>query len=74
LASSNAQSGSKTSGGFAPLAQPRETICAQEPDTLSHVFHCINVLEDSTMGRGILLWLLGVLIPIIILLWLFFGR
>jgi hypothetical protein len=26
------------------------------------------------MGRGILLWLLGVPIPIIILLWLFFGR
>jgi len=25
-------------------------------------------------GRGILLWLLGVPIPIIILLWLFFGR
>ena len=25
------------------------------------------------MGRGILLWLLGVPIPIIILLWLFFG-
>jgi len=31
-------------------------------------------LEDATMGRGILLWLLGVPIPIIILLWLFFGR
>jgi hypothetical protein len=27
-----------------------------------------------TMGRGILLWLLGVPIPVIILLWLFFGR
>jgi hypothetical protein len=26
------------------------------------------------MGRGILLWLLGVPIPIIILLWLFFGH
>ncbi|ABQ36098.1 hypothetical protein BBta_4032 [Bradyrhizobium sp. BTAi1] len=26
------------------------------------------------MGRGILLWLLGVPIPVIILLWLFFGR
>jgi len=26
------------------------------------------------MGRGILLWLLGVPIPLIILLWLFFGR
>jgi len=26
------------------------------------------------MGRGILLWLLGVPIPVIILLWLLFGR
>jgi len=26
------------------------------------------------MGRGILLWLIGVPIPVIILLWLFFGR
>jgi len=31
-------------------------------------------MEAATMGRGILLWLLGVPIPVIILLWLFFGR
>jgi hypothetical protein len=31
-------------------------------------------LRETTMGRGILLWLLGVPIPVIILLWLFFGR
>jgi hypothetical protein len=29
---------------------------------------------EEKMGRGILLWLLGVPIPVIILLWLFFGR
>jgi len=29
-------------------------------------------MEASTMGRGILLWLLGVPIPIIILVLLFF--
>jgi hypothetical protein len=29
---------------------------------------------EADMGRGILLWLLGVPIPVIILLWLFFGR
>jgi hypothetical protein len=28
---------------------------------------------EEIMGRGILLWLLGVPIPVIILLWLFFG-
>jgi hypothetical protein len=26
------------------------------------------------MGRGLLLWLIGVPIPVILLLWLFFGR
>jgi hypothetical protein len=30
--------------------------------------------EEDTMGKGLLLWLLGVPIPVIILLWLFFGR
>ncbi len=30
--------------------------------------------QEATMGRGILLWLIGVPIPVIILLWLFFGR
>ncbi len=29
---------------------------------------------EKNMGRGILLWLLGVPIPVIILLWLFLGR
>jgi hypothetical protein len=31
-------------------------------------------LEEEMMGRGLLLWLLGVPIPVIILLWLFFGH
>ncbi len=31
-------------------------------------------MEETTMARGLLLWLLGVPIPIIILLWLFFGH
>ena len=29
---------------------------------------------ETNMGRGILLWLLGVPISVIILLWLFFGH
>ena len=33
-----------------------------------------EIMEAIVMGRGILLWLLGVPIPVIILLWLFFGR
>jgi hypothetical protein len=30
--------------------------------------------EEAMMGKGLLLWLLGVPIPVIILLWLFFGH
>lgn len=30
--------------------------------------------EEATMGKGLLLWLVGVPIPVILLLWLFFGR
>jgi hypothetical protein len=32
------------------------------------------LFEEEMMGRGLLLWLVGVPIPVIILLWLFFGR
>ena len=34
----------------------------------------VHRIMEATMGRGLLLWLLGVPIPVIILLWLFFGR
>ena len=33
-----------------------------------------NRIEEAEMGKGLLLWLVGVPIPVIILLWLFFGR
>jgi hypothetical protein len=49
-------------------------LFAQEQGTRLHVLPMIDVLEETRMGRGILLWLLGVPIPVIILLWLFFGR
>jgi hypothetical protein len=42
--------------------------------TLPHAFLIHRGIEEAMMGRGILLWLLGVPIPVIILLWLFFGR
>jgi hypothetical protein len=29
---------------------------------------------EAKMGKGLLLWLVGVPIPVIILLWLLFGR
>ena len=46
---------------------------AQELATTSRV-HSSIAFEEDTMGKGLLLWLLGVPIPVIILLWLFFGR
>jgi hypothetical protein len=36
------------------------------------VFH-IRITEERTMGRYMLLWLLGVPIPILVLVWLFGG-
>jgi hypothetical protein len=53
-------------------------LAAQEAFQCRHsrqsgeVAQTIETLEDSPMGRGILLWLLGVPIPIIILILLFF--
>jgi hypothetical protein len=44
-----------------------------EPDLAFRVLESIE-FEEAIMGRGLLLWLLGVPIPVIILLWLFFGR
>lgn len=34
----------------------------------------LRLIMEAKMGRGLLLWLIGVPIPVIILLWLFFGR
>ena len=46
-----------------------------EPEATAGVLDAtLDFMEATTMGRGILLWLLGVPIPVIILLWLFFGR
>lgn len=39
---------------------------------MRHVSSPTVLYMEAIMGRGILLWLLGVPIPIILLLWLFF--
>jgi hypothetical protein len=44
-----------------------------EPHLRFRVLESIEFME-ANMGRGLLLWLLGVPIPVILLLWLFFGR
>ena len=57
----------------ASRADIKSRFC-QEPDIASRVVFSIEEFEETIMGKGILLWLLGVPIPVIILLWLFFGR
>jgi hypothetical protein len=44
-----------------------------EPKIPRGVLPASGIME-ADMGKGILLWLVGVPIPVIILLWLFFGR
>jgi hypothetical protein len=34
---------------------------------------CGNVFEEVTMGRALLLWIIGIPIPIILLVWLLGG-
>ena len=54
--------------------QVSKTGAEQEPIAIPRVVFANEEYEEAIMGRGILLWLLGVPIPVIILLWLFFGR
>jgi hypothetical protein len=37
------------------------------------VLVAVEIAEEVTMGRGLLLWLIGIPIPIILLIWLFGG-
>ena len=58
------------------MSRQRSTIvtgCKQcpEPQAFAPVLLRHTVWEDE-MGKGILLWLLGVPIPVIIILWLIF--
>jgi hypothetical protein len=54
--------------------RPLVTLSRLEQALAARVLSSMERLEEDGMGRGILLWLLGVPIPVIILLWLFFGR
>ena len=59
--------------------QPITTRCARSTEarrnqTSPSAFQAMGLLMEETMGRGLLLWLLGVPIPMIIFLWLFFGH
>jgi hypothetical protein len=39
----------------------------------ARVLVAVKIEEEATMGRGLLLWLIGIPIPIILLIWLFGG-
>jgi hypothetical protein len=39
----------------------------------AHVLVAVKIAEEVKMGRGLLLWLIGIPIPIILLIWLFGG-
>ena len=63
------------SGGFSLAGHGRHLkSLTAEPNRPFLRFKPTKVLKEAVMGRGLLLWLLGVPIPVIILLWLFFGH
>jgi hypothetical protein len=45
---------------------------SMEPKFPAHVY-VGQPKEENTMGKGLLLWLIGIPIPIILLIWLFGG-
>ena len=52
-----------------PTLCPRHSV---EPKFPAHVY-VGQPKEENTMGKGLLLWLIGIPIPIILLIWLFGG-
>ncbi len=65
------RSGVAVSHGY---GRPLSPACRWNRTPHLAFLHWDRNVKEERMGRGILLWLLGVPIPIIILLWLFFGR
>ena len=49
---------------------PADTV---ELSFRADVFVAVKIAEEVKMGRGLLLWLIGIPIPIILLIWLFGG-
>lgn len=55
-----------------PAFSPLRPLCYMEPKFPAHVY-VGQPKEENTMGKGLLLWLIGIPIPIILLIWLFGG-
>ena len=54
-------------------AYAREAANAVELSFKADVLVAVEIAEEAKMGRGLLLWLIGIPIPIILLIWLFGG-
>ena len=52
------------------FARPKSRV---ELSFRAGVLVAVKIEEEATMGRGLLLWLIGIPIPIILLIWLFGG-
>jgi hypothetical protein len=57
---------------YRTLVSPSAPRCRNYASRHALLLH--GNFKEAEMGRGLLLWLLGVPIPVIILLWLFFGH
>ena len=51
----------------------REAARRGELSIKADVLVAVKIAEEVKMGRGLLLWLIGIPIPIILLIWLFGG-
>jgi hypothetical protein len=61
---------------LSPLSFPRlqKLALRWEPAAESDVHHATNETHGGlTMGRGLLLWMIGIPLPIILVIWLFGG-
>jgi hypothetical protein len=47
--------------------------CAVPPFVGQRHARSVQALEEQKMGKGLLLWLIGIPIPIILVIWLFGG-
>ena len=64
---------SKIGEKFICSYRARELCHRQRVQPMQSVEEMKSVEEENTMGRGLLLWLIGIPIPIILLIWLFGG-
>ena len=57
----------------ARLCTNAKSRAAVELSFKADVLVAVEIAEEANMGRGLLLWLIGIPIPIILLIWLFGG-